>query len=65
VEPDRERVGGHCGQCRQLSNVDPEAEQEDEGCDPAAHRCDLQPVDREAVVETGRAEVVEQPLVHG
>ena len=64
MEPDRERVRPHRGQCRELGNVDPEAQEQDDGHSRAADRGDLEPVDGEAVVEACGPEVREQGLVH-
>ena len=51
VEPDSERVRGHCAEGRELGGESPEAQEEDDCDDGARHRSDLQPVDGEAVVQ--------------
>ena len=63
MEPDGERVRRHRGQCRELGNVDSEAEEQDDGYGGAADRGDLEPVHGETVIEACRAEIVEQSLV--
>ncbi len=64
MEPDRQRIRRHGGQCRELGNVDSEAEEQDDGHGSAADRGDLEPVHGEAVVEARGPEVREQGLVH-
>src|SRR5215470_15013103 len=64
MEPDGKRVGRHRERGGGRSDVDSEAEEQDDRCGPAADRGDLEPVHGETVVETGRPEVVEQTLVH-
>ena len=63
MEPDRERIRRHRGQRRELGDVDPEAEEQDDGGSATTDRGDLQPVDGEAVVEARGPEVGEQALV--
>ena len=63
MEPDGERVRRHRGQCRELGDVDPEAEEQDDGHGAAPDGGDLQPVDGETVVEARCPEVREQVLI--
>ncbi len=63
MNPDGESVGGHREQGGGLCDIDPEAEKEGDSRDAAPNGSDFQPVHGEAVVETRRSEVVEQPLI--
>ena len=63
VEPDGECVRGDREQGSALSEVDPEAQQQDHRRSTSPDGRDLQPVDCETVVQAGGAEVGEQALV--
>src|SRR5262249_12855690 len=63
MEPDGERIADHREQRRRLSDVDSEADQEDERGSSTSNRGDFEPVHGETVVEARRAEVVEQTLI--
>ena len=63
MEPHREGVGRDAEQRRDLRDVATEAGEQAERRDTAAHGGHLQPVHGEAVVEAGRSEVRQEPLV--
>ena len=64
MEPHCHRVSRDRQKHRDLREVAPEAQEQDHRCSPAANRRDLQPVDRQTVVQTRGPKIVEQPRVH-
>src|SRR5215467_122616 len=63
MESNGERVCRDRQQRRDLCEVAAQACEQEDGCHASANRCDLQTVDRKAVIEAGGAEVGEQRLL--